>query len=305
MASHVFCSASIPVFRGTAAFLVVSSTIAIGAGPLGQIKRDATSRNGALLSLIEETGDLIGKMNQIGSDVQEGKEDSPRLVAEQAQKTANRLSEIRNRLRRRVPVLARHVEPDEKGKLRSLLLPPETAQFYHALPLVVDAWQTHGDQWSKSIFQRVNRSDRTIIEATEAYHSAASSLMEDVTRLAGLLGCPMPPERASDPILENNLEVDFGVRKLRSTLRPQVTVGQRIKVKGDLSLARRRVALNMASIYVGDDRTVSAEDVVKQFQTQRQRAIEKYKLNRYPTPEVIVEGTVLEIRGNGLVLKGE
>ena len=129
--------------------------------------------------------------------------------------------------------------------------------------------------------------------------------MEDVTRLAGLLGCPMPPERASDPILENNLEVDFGVRKLRSTLRPQVTVGQRIKVKGDLSLARRRVALNMASIYVGDDRTVCAEDVVRQFQTQRQRAIEKYKLNRYPTPEVIVEGTVLEIRGNGLVLKGE
>jgi hypothetical protein len=77
---------------------------------------------------------------------------------------------------------------------------------------------------------------------------------------------------------------------------PMLVKGQRAKFKGELARAQgNKVIVHVAEVYAGAEPAVKAEDLTKDFITDRAAAEKKYKREQWPQDQIIVEGMVVEL----------
>jgi hypothetical protein len=80
---------------------------------------------------------------------------------------------------------------------------------------------------------------------------------------------------------------------------PQLAKGKSVKFKGRLALESSKgdkVVVGLAEVYSGNEPAVRAVDLVKDFTSDRAKAVKKYDPKGNDLPPIIVEGTVSELQ---------
>jgi hypothetical protein len=86
---------------------------------------------------------------------------------------------------------------------------------------------------------------------------------------------------------------------------PQLVPAKTVKLKGELAWAGsrdKRVVVHLAGIYTGSDPAVTAVILTKDAVTDRAAAETKYKRDRYPSDEIIIEGVIKEVKPNDYLI---
>jgi hypothetical protein len=95
-----------------------------------------------------------------------------------------------------------------------------------------------------------------------------------------------------------NVEVLMGAGTFRAAA-AKLTKGAKVKLKAEivpLGTAGTTVKMQRGELYTGDQPAVQAAQLTKDFAANKASALEKYRRKEDPQLEVIVEGTVMEVR---------
>lgn len=101
------------------------------------------------------------------------------------------------------------------------------------------------------------------------------------------------PTAAAKP----RVHVKLGLDNLQKA-RPQLVKGQKLKFKGEIALAGsqgKEVVVHLGELYTGTEPAVQAAALTKDFTTDRAAFEKKYKREKFPDYDIIVEGTIAEV----------
>jgi hypothetical protein len=114
-------------------------------------------------------------------------------------------------------------------------------------------------------------------------------------------------EKLSPAELEKHVLILMGDTNYKE-LAKSVKVGDKVKIIGELSMVkgRKQVIVQVGKLQKGSEKAVTSADLTKDFQTDRNAAEKKYKLDKFPRDPIVVEGKVIQMNNSNfqIVLEG-
>jgi hypothetical protein len=160
------------------------------------------------LSIIKEGADVMAEFKDIASKLKENDDASAHVAAEQIKKASQRLSDIRSKMRKQVPVLQRaYIPPDEKAPLAKSLDKDQRKQFASEIARIVAA-----EERNRGLLQRYRGSQKAADElgsCLQSYHVAEYSFVVDSRKMAELLAVATIRMSPSDKRLSTKTILGF------------------------------------------------------------------------------------------------